>query len=231
MFVWGGGNAAGLLNDGAVYDPGNEQWTGLSLANPPEARTGALAVWTGNRVLIWGGEGASGSLNSGVQLLFDGNGNPIEWRPMSASGAPSGRVSHGAVWTGEVMIVWGGESTGTFLGNGAVYDPESDSWNTLSASGAPTPRGGHSAVWTGQEIVIYGGATTSGEVSDGGAYDPEVGSWRALSAQGSPVSRTRATMIWSGSELLVFGGQSGGQSIGLLQRLNPKPTWYFYRKQ
>jgi hypothetical protein len=68
-------------------------------------------------------------------------------------------------------------------------------------------------------------------VSDGGAYDPEAARWRELSAQGAPVSRSDATMIWSGTQLLVFGGQSGSQAFAALQRLDPKPTWYFYRKQ
>ena len=231
MLVWGGANATGLLNDGAVYDPGTEQWVELSFPNAPEARTGAVAVWTGDRVLIWGGEGVGGGLNSGSQLLFDGNGNPTGWSAMSAVGAPPGRITHVGVWTGQGLIVWGGDTGGAVLGDGALYDPANDSWTSLTSSGAPIARSAHSAVWTGKEMVVFGGLTSSGEVSNGGVYDPLSGKWRALSTQGGPLSRSGATMVWSGSDLLVFGGQSGSQSIGSLQRLNPEPTWYFYRKQ
>ncbi|MCF7764845.1 MAG: galactose oxidase [Verrucomicrobia bacterium] len=231
MFVWGGRNSTGLLGDGALYDPATDQWSAVSLANPPAARSDAVALWAGDRVLIWGGQGPSGAVASGMQLVFDNSGNPVEWRAISASAAPSARQGHRAVWTGTRMIIWGGENAGAFLGDGAMYDPVANVWTGLTGAGAPSARTAASGVWTGREFVVFGGQTAAGTVSDGGAYDPEAARWRELSAQGAPVSRSDATMIWSGTQLLVFGGQSGSQAFAALQRLDPKPTWYFYRKQ
>ena len=48
------------------------------------------------------------------------------WSP-TTSGAPSGRRSHSAVWTGEKMIIWGGYDSGGVTNTGGIYDPATDS--------------------------------------------------------------------------------------------------------
>jgi len=57
---------------------------------------------------------------------------PDSWSATSTVGAPSARVRHVTVWTGEKMIVWGGDtaqmSADTTLGNGGLYDPQTNSW-------------------------------------------------------------------------------------------------------
>ncbi|HOK77633.1 MAG TPA: kelch repeat-containing protein, partial [Verrucomicrobiota bacterium] len=120
MLVWGGRNNAGFLNDGALYDPHSNHWTPLSIANPPEARFGAAAAWANDRFIVWGGTGELGELGSGSQLVFSGS-TPSHWSPMSMTDAPSPRSGHTAVWTGSVLLVWGGQCNGTVLGDGAIY--------------------------------------------------------------------------------------------------------------
>ena len=93
MLVWGGQNATGLLNNGALYDAVSDQWATLTLTNPPEARIGATAVWTGSRVLVWGGEGAMGVLSNGMQLLCS-SGIPTQWVAMTSANAPTARRHH-----------------------------------------------------------------------------------------------------------------------------------------
>jgi N-acetylneuraminic acid mutarotase len=128
------------------------------------------------------------------------------------------------------MLVWGGKVGGQIIGNGAAYDPVADTWTTISAVNAPTARSGHGVVWTGQEMLIFGGETSLGSTSDGAAYDPATDKWRPLSNVGAPLARSGATTVWSGSELLVFAGLDNGQPLASLQRLNPQPNWYLYRK-
>lgn len=229
MLVWGGRNNAGLLNDGALYDPVANTWSAVSLPNPPEARFAAAAVWAEDRMLVWGGEGELGELGSGSQLLFSGDA-PTEWRPMSATGAPSPRSGHTAIWTGSVLAVWGGQQDGTPLGDGALYTPPSDTWKPVSTTDAPAARTDHVAVWTGAEMIVATGADASGDLASGATYDPVTDQWRALSTSGGPVARRQAGAVWSGTEIMVFGGLSGVQRVAALQRLVPQPTWYFYRK-
>jgi len=230
MIVWGGKNAGGLLADGALYDPGAGQWTALPATGTPEARFGAVGVWTGTRLVVWGGQGALGELNTGASLPLTGGITPGAWSAMSPTGAPGARSGHAAVWTGEKLLIWGGQQGGTPLGDGAAFDPVDNTWEALPAPGAPSARSGHVAVWTGDEMLVFGGQTAAGAVATGGAYNPATGQWRTLSTAGSPLARSLAAGVWSGSELLVFGGQSAGVPVASLQRLNPQPTWYFYRK-
>jgi hypothetical protein len=128
------------------------------------------------------------------------------------------------------LIIWGGQHGGTPLGNGAAYDPVSDVWQPLPADQAPSARSGHVAVWTGEEMLIFGGNSLSGAEASGAAYNPVTGRWRPLSGAGDPVARSDGTAAWTGTELLVFGGRASGTPLAALQRLNPQPTWYFYRK-
>jgi N-acetylneuraminic acid mutarotase len=230
MLVWGGQNSGGLLGDGASYDPIADQWTTLILPGAPVARSGAGAVLAANRLLLWGGVNEQGGLNTGAQLLLDVNGLPVSWTAMNTAGAPLGRSQHSVVWTGQKMIIWGGSAGGAPLGDGAAYDPVADAWATLSQTNAPTARASHGAVWTGQEMLVFGGETVSGSAADGAAYNPATDSWRPLSTGGAPLARSGASAVWSGAEFIVFAGLSGGQPVAALQRLNPQPPWYLYRK-
>lgn len=71
----------------------------------------------------------------------------------------SPRVGHKAVWTGEEMIIWGGEEAAfaTYCGDGARYDPKSDRWTAMTMDGAPSERSHYGAVWTGKEMILRGG--------------------------------------------------------------------------
>ncbi|MBI4662991.1 MAG: galactose oxidase [Verrucomicrobia bacterium] len=214
MLIWGGRNADGPLGDFFLYDPAADQWSPVSVAGGPSARFGSTMIWTGNSAVIWGGEGSGGVLGSGARLLFSSNGTPSEWLSVSTANAPSSRSEHTAVWTGQRMIVWGGQSSGELLGDGASYDPVSNTWEPLPALDAPAPRRAHSAVWTGQEMIILGGETSFGFAASGSAFNPASGKWRPLSTTGNPQPRAGATAAWTGTELLVFGGRTGSQPVG-----------------
>ena len=230
MLVWGGRNGDGLLADGAGLDPIGGTWTTLPALNAPEARWKATAVWTGDRMIIFGGEGNGGILGDGSMLPFTGGVTAGAWLPLASAGAPPARTGHSAIWTGTRMIVWGGKSGSTPLGDGAAFDPTNNTWTALPGAGAPAARAGHLAVWTGTEMLIFGGENAGGSLASGGAYNPATGQWRPLSGNGSPLARTEAVGVWSGTELLVFGGKASGVPLAALQRLNPQPTWYLYRK-
>ena len=58
---------------------------------------------------------------------------------MSMIGQPSPRQGHSAVWTGKVMIIWGGNIGATAQASGGIYDPEKDSWAPTVDDAAATP--------------------------------------------------------------------------------------------
>ncbi len=128
------------------------------------------------------------------------------------------------------MLVWGGQTGGNSLGDGAAYDPVADAWSPLSLANSPAARAAHAGVWSGQELLVFGGEGSTGTLADGAAYDPVSGKWRPLSQTGNPQARSSAVAAWTGNALVLFGGLGNGVPVNSVQTLIPQPTWYFYRK-
>jgi hypothetical protein len=103
------------------------------------------------------------------------------------------------------MIVWGGDSSYELpdspLGDGAAYDPASDSWHELATANAPPPCNLPTAVWTGSTVLIWG-------CTGGGEYDPVSDTWRRISDYGAP-GGVAHTAVWSGSAMLTWTGLNG----------------------
>jgi hypothetical protein len=207
MLVWG--SVAGVIppapqtETGAAYDPATDRWTPISPA-PLRTEGGHTAVWTGSRMLVWGGN--LGESPSGEGASYD----PATNRWTRLAPAPiAPRFGHTAVWTGDRMIVWGGfpgASRGQepTYADGASYDPATDSWAPLAAAPV-TGRAEHTAVWTGRSMVVWGGTGDAGLVADGASYDPATGAWRALPP--SPLApRVMHTAVAGGATMLVWGG-------------------------
>jgi N-acetylneuraminic acid mutarotase len=132
-----------------------------------------------------------------------------------AEASLSPRWAHAGVWTGAELLVWGGRGGAETYGDGARYEPDSDSWTPLSAVAAPAARRHHTAVWSGSEMVVWGGADSDGKpLATGGRYDPSTDTWKSVSVMGAPAARRYHTAIWTGKRMLVWGGSvevvSGG---------------------
>jgi N-acetylneuraminic acid mutarotase len=118
-------NHGGLYKDGLAYNPATNRWR--SLPSIEVGRIGHSAVWTGRQLLVWGGQ----TVRAGVRtapphgLAYDPAAN--RWSRLPT--APlRGRTGHLAVWTGNQMLVWGGQSArdpdpGQRFDNGAAYTP------------------------------------------------------------------------------------------------------------
>jgi len=223
MLVWGGQDDAALtLSDGASYDPGGNAWTGISPTGAPTSRTFHTAVWTGTRMIVWGGAFFDGL--SGFDLLTGGVYDPAAdtWTPTSTTGAPAARDRHTAVWTGSLMVAWGGQDDLVAqLNSGGRYDPVVDAWTPTSTVSAPVGRRYHTAVWTGTVMIPWGGWNTL-DLNSGGRYC--VNSCASPAPTGSPtVSLTGdasgATVSWAAIPVatgydLVRGGLSLLRSSG-----------------
>ena len=168
--------------------------------------------------------GQSGVASSGLILSLTDN-NPAltaagyvrlgatatadSWQQHLNGSAPSARFAHTAVWTGTEMIAWGGFN-GSYLNDGARYNPASDTWTSVSSTYAPVFRANHSAVWTGTEMIVWGGGNAGGFLGDGKRYNPAGDSWSAMSTANAPFARYQHTAVWTGTEMIVWGGSNGG---------------------
>jgi hypothetical protein len=211
MLVWGGRDLQSFAASSAgwAYDPSLDHWTAIAAAGAPSPRLGHSVIWTGSRMIVFGGD------NGVVRLNDGGSYDPASdtWSPISTNGAPSPRLSHSAIWTGGLMIVWGGSepSTGYFQ-TGGRYDPISDSWQATPTVGAPQARLSHAAVWTGSRMFVWGGQAQSGSLlGDGAQYDPVGDTWSSVSGAGAPQAMRGPAAAWTGTLLLVWGKNPGGR--------------------
>lgn len=226
MFVWGGWSDATNqpLNTGALYDPTTNSWTAISTAQAPSARVKHTAVWTGTKMIVWGG--------SSHQLSYDDTntgaaydpGNDT-WTALATLKAPDARQEHSAVWTGSKMVIWGGlipnsGGGGLWVNTGGQYDPSTDSWTPTSLeAGVPQTRGHHTAVWTGSKMVICGGqiyGSTSGVYS--AVYDVDTDFWLPTPSSVSPndyvpPASHSLSSVWTGTRVIVWGGLLTGPAI------------------
>jgi N-acetylneuraminic acid mutarotase len=212
MIVWGGfgWNALILdytvLGDGGRYDPVFDIWTPID-DDGPSYRAGHTALWTGDRMLVWGGWTGVDEVPTG---WFDDGWSYVPavgaWSPIEVGGAPAARAEHTAVWTGDEMIVWGGEANDNRRNDGGRFDPTLNSWQPVATTGAPSIRSEHTAVWTGSRMIVWGGHSGSSPSATGGRYDPVLDSWQSTRTIGAPSPRYRHTAVWTGTFMIVLGG-------------------------
>jgi hypothetical protein len=198
------------------------RWQELPTLPPGQLahRKGAAVVWTGKRLIVWGGAIFRGT---DLQTFPDGaayDPRGGRWEPLPP--APEHLWLRGGnplvVWTGREMLLWGGVTITDPEGNpnagrpanGLAYDPERRTWRRLPDRPAQLSRSHDKwAVWTGRELLVGEVEETSiGGGTVAAAYDPAANRWRLLPpspALTGGYGHLRArTAMWAGPRLLVW---------------------------
>jgi N-acetylneuraminic acid mutarotase len=143
MVIWGGYDGISYLNTGGRYNPSVDGWTATNTADEPAGRLGHTSVWNDREMIVWGGQASSDPST----MIFNTGGryNPStdSWTATNATGAPAARSLHTAIWTGNEMIVWGGELVGgqnTHTGARYCAQPISRPTPTPRPRSTPRPR-------------------------------------------------------------------------------------------
>lgn len=205
MIVWGGDqDSPGVVpaNTGGRYDPATDTWRPMSTAGAPSARFQHTAVWTGTKMIVWGGTDSSAS---GAQY----DPQTDTWSAMSPGDPDAGYRESAVVWTGNQMIVWSGYNRfDTLVPSGQRYSPATDTWTPISTIGAPSPRTTTVGVWTAGQMFVWGGygGGCCGFLNTGGTYDPATDTWTSTTQTGAPSQRNADTVVWTGGEVLLWGG-------------------------
>ena len=211
MLVWGGWGGSYFqfngFQDGSRYNPATDTWTAMTVANVPTGRAAATAVWTGSKMLVWGGwttDGYGDYTDVPTGSRYDPVANT--WTAMSTVGAPASSIGHSAVWTGTEMIVFGGSVAGF---SGGRYNPTANTWSAISTSTALTGRAYHSAVWTGTNMIIWGGYSDyTADTNNGARYNPSANTWTGMATAGAPSARDSHSAVWTGTKMIIWGGYS-----------------------
>ena len=179
-------------------------WGVLTTTGAPPARSQHTAVWTGTRMIVWGGNDGMNEVNTGG--VFDPATNT--WTATSLTGAPGARRGHAAVWTGSRMLVWSGYRAGTgWLTDGGLYDPTTDTWAPLpGTSPAGRSRFPYAYDDTDHRMFVFGGWDATSVRGDGALFDGTT--WSTTSTTGDPSARRYLPMVWTGSRFLVWGGEN-----------------------
>lgn len=236
MMIWGGvtsltvaGSVPIVTNTGGTYDLVNNSWS--AMANGPlAARTKHTAVWTGTKMLVWGGTNGTGtSYSDGAAYKPEAD----SWLALPA--APiAARYGQSAIWTGSKMIIWGGTNGTVIYNDGASYDPVANSWTPI-ASNMLGATFAHSATWTGTDMITFGGNNSYGTTATGYKYNPTSNSWSAISnppgAYYTVTTVENHVAVWTGTEMIILGGHphSSNTAVQVVRVYNPyTDTWHLY---
>lgn len=209
--------------DSALYDPATNTWEGSDVLT---ATAGASMVWTGSKLLRWGGVDMAtymGALPKTTGALYD----PTTqlWSPIADSaGVVSGRFKPSFVWTGTKAIAWGGYDVfnSTVLNDGGMYDPATDTWIATSMTNAPPGALYVTAAWTGSRMVVWGGQDAGGvALNTGGRFDPASNTWQAITTSGAPTARYGHSWAWVNSKMVVWGGHDGSTPVATGKLYDP----------
>jgi hypothetical protein len=199
MLLWGGGTSAGPYADGAAYDPATDQWRALPAA-PLAPRENALAVWTGDELLVAGGYGAGGDLVDAAAY------DPAAGRWRSLPAPPFERTGLiQLVWSGDYAIAWAAPR----IEGGATaarYDRRTDTWAVFD----PPP----DIAWFTPVLVpvgrlVFAWGSVGGIPGPSAAFllDPEALTWTPV--DGPPLRWGPGTgLAIRGHSVLLYTGDS-----------------------
>jgi N-acetylneuraminic acid mutarotase len=118
MLIWGGWDGGAYLQSGARYSPESDSWTDTNEADAPLGRANHVTLWTGKELFVWGGCGGMVCMNEyadGARYAPSSD----SWLPVPTSGGLSARQQTAGVWIGNEVVIFGGRSGNTPLGDGA----------------------------------------------------------------------------------------------------------------
>jgi N-acetylneuraminic acid mutarotase len=168
MIVFGGFSQAGnnigeYRADGFRYNPSNQSWSPLSTINSPISRLGASAVWTGSKMLLFGGLRHDGFHFVNLNDFYAYDPATNMWEMKTSPAAFSARFNSVAAWLGGKMVIYGGtaldatSAAPVHQGDAALFDPLTNVWTATSSTAALSARGEATGSSTGRSLLILGG--------------------------------------------------------------------------
>jgi hypothetical protein len=174
------------------------------------ARTRAAVVAMDGAVFFWGGLDDQGNAlaDGGIYDPVSDSWKVLPKGPMS----PTARITPSAVWTGAVVVVFGGSDSAaqTFYRDGGVYDPVANAWSALPAPTSISRRNAPLAYWDGTRAVFWGGTGANGAaVAGADRFDLSV--WTTSSGGGGdPGALNYPAFGFDGAQMYLQGGQFNG---------------------
>jgi galactose oxidase-like protein len=197
---------------------------------PPSPRSDAAFTNDplGGYDVLFGGQGAGGTILGDTWALFGGN-----WVNLPMSVSPSPRAGAALTFDKSVnnyLILFGGVgSNGQVLGD--TWSFVGGKWVQLHPTISPPPRQLATMIFSpaDNEMLLFGGtnATKTTYYQDSWAF--KNGQWSQISPATSPPARAGAGMVYDSTDgyVVMFGGSSAGGDLGDTWRFKGAPgaTW------
>lgn len=210
MMVWGGytETVGDMVNTGGVYDPVADTWQAVSTDGAPSPRRSPNLIWTGSRVIVWGGKDYMGTPIED-EALYD----PATDSWSSMSQPPISTSTSGVAWTGSELWVKG-------LGHyrWLLYDPANDTWRQMYV---PSP------IVNSHELLAAGDLWLNVQ----GGYDTVAGRFffsREDFAASAPW-RSKTT-FWTGGRLISFPAVVGPYIEGEMRSHIPQIVYPYVKE-
>ncbi len=205
---------AALLGGRQVAQDASGIWVPKGRMSTP--RTGACAaVLADGRVLVTGGAGPAGALDSAELLATNGAVSSVS--PMTAA-----RMRHTCVALpdGRVLVAGGANDSGP-ISLAEIYDPARNRW--IAAGDLAYARAGHTATVLADGRVLVGGGEGQGVVHNTlEMFDPAAASFRfvATATLSSPRKDHAAALLPDG-RVLFAGGSDGTRALASADLFDP----------
>lgn len=234
VYIYGGRNNQGSLNDTWLLSLTTVVWQRIAEDGAPPGRWGGVGVLDTqrNRFIVVGGQTAGAFYNDTWALDLTNH----TWRHIETPGAlPRARYGAAGVYDVErdrVIISHGFTDSGRFDDTWAL-DLATNTWRDLTPDGAkPIKRCLHTAGLDrdGQQMILFGGCASGFgpcPLNDTWAFDLKTHQWRELRANAPlpPARQFTSGEIVDGGEFVIFGGE-GSRGLGDTWALNPRAsTW------
>ncbi|KAL7110789.1 hypothetical protein ACP275_05G048300 [Erythranthe tilingii] len=177
------------------------------------SRCNFSACAAGNRLVLFGGEGANMQPMDDTFVLNLDSLNP-EWRKVVVKASPPGRWGHTlSCLNGSWLVVFGGCGRQGLLNDVFVLDLDAKypTWKQVFGRGPPLPRSWHSScTLEGSKLVVSGGCTDAGVLlSDTFLLDLKMEKpiWKEIISLWTPPARLGHSLsVYGRTEILMFGG-------------------------
>lgn len=179
IYIFGGADQGGNMNDVQVLDTERNVWNTLTVGGtPPCPRTFHTSAVVGDKFIVFSG-GQSMADPVGDRQVHCFNAADDTWSVLNVKGdAPKSRHGHVMVSVENKVYVHGGMAGTNFFNDLHCLDLDKNLWSHVRGKRVyPSARAGHGGVASGSRFYIFGGMNRDGALHDTFIFDTGESIW------------------------------------------------------